>query len=76
MHIDPATVTILVAVVGGPVGGAIASKYLKPKASPMERIEVLEHDFRVLQDYTHSLRKHIANGNPPPPPPWPEGLTQ
>ena len=69
---DGATIALLSIVLGGPVGGAIAARYIKPKASLPERLGTLENDFRVLQDYTHQLRQHIADGKPPPPPPWPK----
>lgn len=29
---------------------------------------------RLLSDYVHKLRDHIANDKGAPPPPWPEGL--
>jgi hypothetical protein len=29
---------------------------------------------RIQGDYIGSLRRHIADGNPPPPPAWPDGL--
>lgn len=31
-------------------------------------------EMRILTDYVHDLREHIALGKPPPPPDWPEGL--
>lgn len=31
-------------------------------------------EMRLLTDYVHDLREHIALGKPPPPPDWPEGL--
>lgn len=31
-------------------------------------------DMRILTDYVHDLREHIATGKPPPPPDWPGGL--
>lgn len=34
----------------------------------------LRADMRVLTDYVHDLREHIALGKPPPPPDWPGGL--
>lgn len=80
---DSSTVAIIVAFVGGPAAGAVVTKYVRPRASVIERLESLEaryekleDDHRVLQDYTHQLRQHIAVGQPPPPPPWPEGLRQ
>lgn len=87
---DAATAAILVALVGGPSGAVILSHYIQPKKTVPEQIETLhrrqeesdrrteqlENDFRLLQDYTHDLRQHIASNKPPPPPPWPEGLTQ
>jgi hypothetical protein len=38
------------------------------------RIATLEKNQRIQGDYIGSLRKHIADGNPPPPPHWPDGL--
>lgn len=80
---DESTVAIIVAVIGGPAAGALVTKYVRPRASVIERLEALEQryeeleaDHRELQDYTHQLRQHIAAGQPPPPPPWPEGLRQ
>lgn len=73
---DAGTVAIIVALVGGPTGGVFVTKYVRPRASVVERLDDLEHDFKMLQDYTHELRQHIADGNPPPPPPWPPGLLQ
>ncbi len=35
---------------------------------------VVRQDMRVLTDYVHDLREHIADGKPPPPPDWPKGL--
>lgn len=32
------------------------------------------HDMRLLSDYVHDLREHIASGKPPPPPDWPQGM--
>lgn len=29
---------------------------------------------RIQGDYIGTLRRHIADGNPPPPPAWPDGL--
>lgn len=31
-------------------------------------------EMRLLTDYVHDLREHIALGRKPPPPDWPEGL--
>lgn len=31
-------------------------------------------EMRLLTDYVHDLREHIALGKSPPPPDWPEGL--
>lgn len=31
-------------------------------------------EMRLLTDYVHDLREHIALGKPPPPPDWPDGL--
>lgn len=73
---DQSTVAIIVAVVGGPAAGALVTRYVQPKKSVVDRLEQLENDFKILQDYTHDLRQHIATGKPPPPPPWPAGLTQ
>lgn len=40
------------------------------------RVKNLEDDGRMLIDYVHKLRTHIAEEKGPPPPPWPEGLTR
>lgn len=39
-----------------------------------ERDESLVRE-RLLSDYVHKLRDHIANDKGAPPPPWPDGLT-
>lgn len=36
--------------------------------------EATNANMRILTDYVHDLREHIAEGKPPPPPDWPEGL--
>jgi uncharacterized membrane-anchored protein YhcB (DUF1043 family) len=38
------------------------------------RIADLEKTQRIQGDYIGSLRRHIADGEPPPPPPYPSGL--
>lgn len=38
------------------------------------RVDYLERVSRIQGDYIGSLRRHIADGDPPPPPPWPHGL--
>jgi len=39
-----------------------------------EQVGAAQADMRVLTDYVHDLREHIALGRQPPPPDWPEGL--
>lgn len=39
-----------------------------------ERVETLESNERIRDDYILRLRQHIADELPPPPPPWPEDL--
>lgn len=38
------------------------------------RLVALEASQRILLDYVHDLRQHIADGKPPPPPKWPDGM--
>ncbi|GAA2008182.1 hypothetical protein [Nocardioides kribbensis] len=70
--------------------GTVVSRYVRPKATPLEilqevqeertedrrRIDRLESAQRITIDYVHELRQHIVDGNPPPPPAWPEGLNR
>lgn len=39
-----------------------------------EEAATIRGEMRVLTDYVHDLREHIALGKPPPPPDWPSGL--
>lgn len=38
------------------------------------QIATLQRIQRIQGDYIGSLRRHIADGNPPPPPAWPDSL--
>lgn len=85
-----ATIAIVAALVGSPVLGVFAAKYLRPNLTPREELEQVRADReedRValvnlrashlrLADYVHQLRTHIAEEKGPPPPPWPEGTLQ
>lgn len=84
-----ATWAIILAPICAAVAGGFVAKYLRPNATQLElmeemrkeretdaaRITRLEKNDRVLQDYVHQLRQHIADEKPPPPPPWPSTLS-
>jgi outer membrane murein-binding lipoprotein Lpp len=40
------------------------------------RLEQLEADNRISNDYVYLLRAHISEGRPPPPPPFPPAMTR
>lgn len=76
------TLLAILAILGG--GGLFATVVGKAfpqregasvrRAANQKDIADLQNDMRILSDYVHDLREHIANGKPPPPPDWPEGL--
>lgn len=65
------------------VAGALTNKFFRPNLTPREELQEVRDDreedrkqLRLLSDYTHNLRDHIADEKGPPPPPWPEGLNK
>lgn len=72
------------------VVGTIVGRYIRPKLTKFEELEQVRADrkedreelaeikgeLRLLTDYVHVLREHIADEKGPPPPPFPEGLSQ
>lgn len=65
------------------VAGALTNKYFRPNLTPREELEEVRSDreedrrqLRILIDYVHNLRDHIADEKGPPPPAWPEGLNK
>lgn len=72
---------ILALLAGGGVFATIVGRAFPQRDSALTRraanqkdIADLQNDMRILTDYVHDLREHIATGKPPPPPDWPEGL--
>jgi hypothetical protein len=73
---------LLTALVGGflllcgTILTIVANYLLAQQKESRERIECLERNERIRDDYILSLRQHIVDGKPPPPPEWPEELTR
>ncbi len=55
-------------------GLALLNEHQEEIAHLRAEVAALRRTQRIQGDYIGSLRRHIADGNPPPPPPWPEGL--
>jgi hypothetical protein len=70
-----ALVTGLLAI-AGTVGTARLARGAQKDADTRARVARLEKEGRLLIDYVHQLRTHIADGKGAPPPEWPEGLTR
>ncbi|MBZ5736510.1 hypothetical protein K8Z61_18620 [Nocardioides sp. TRM66260-LWL] len=83
---DP-TATFVIALLSSPVIVLVAKRFLSRGAPPTvaemveriaaleARVERVERESRLKDDYIGVLRAYITEGKPPPPPAWPAGLT-
>jgi outer membrane murein-binding lipoprotein Lpp len=53
-----------------------ATRFDERQARLEIRLEQLEADNRISNDYVYLLRAHISEGRPPPPPPFPPSMTR